>query len=126
MTSFRKDVQALVDSVTYDAVGRDGKGGNGWMLSEKTFKQADKVRKRLLVNEPLPDPKDFAALQAAVEATRIYAAPYFARDTVPLNARDLAMVEESLAKHGMDFARIYASLARHAVLPMWNAVAEVG
>lgn len=46
--------KALMDSVTHDMIGIDGRGGNGGLVSTATIRRSDELRQVLPRYKPLP------------------------------------------------------------------------
>lgn len=47
MTDLEKAAKALMDSVNFDMIGTDGRGGNGGLISLKTMRCSDELRQVL-------------------------------------------------------------------------------
>lgn len=48
MTELEHAAKALMDSVNFDMIGVDGRGGNGGLISLKTMRCSDELRQVLL------------------------------------------------------------------------------
>jgi len=53
MTELERAAKALMDSVNFDMIGVDGRGGNGGLISLKTMRCSDELRQVLLHLERL-------------------------------------------------------------------------
>lgn len=58
MSDIERAAQKLVDAVTFDMHGVDGRGGNGGLISNETLRAADELRLALYRAEREAKPDD--------------------------------------------------------------------
>lgn len=69
MNDLERAAKALMDSVNFDMIGIDGRGGNGGLISLKTMRCSDELRQVLLHMEAERERKKSEELLVPVRTT---------------------------------------------------------
>jgi hypothetical protein len=62
MTDLERAAQKLIDAVTFDMHGIDGRGGNGGLISNETLRAADELRLALYRAQQTAEPESTPGL----------------------------------------------------------------